>query len=95
MTETGNPIFAPRQTIEQVEEGHELAPKFDADGLMPVVTTDAESGEVLMHGYMNAEALTKTIETGEAHYWSRSPSGALAQGRDVGPGAEGPGNPDR
>ena len=72
MTETGNPLFAPRQTIEQVEEGHELAPKFDADGLMPVVTTDAESGEVLMHGYMNAEALTKTIETGEAHYWSRS-----------------------
>ncbi|MGB0627253.1 MAG: phosphoribosyl-AMP cyclohydrolase, partial [Alphaproteobacteria bacterium] len=67
-----NPMFAPRQTIEQVEEGHELAPKFDADGLMPVVTTDADSGEVLMHGYMNAEALTKTIETGEAHYWSRS-----------------------
>lgn len=67
-----SPMFAARQTIEQVEEGHELAPKFDADGLMPVVTTDAESGEVLMHGYMNAEALTKTIETGEAHYWSRS-----------------------
>ena len=67
-----SPMFAERQTIEQVEEGHELAPKFDADGLMPVVTTDAESGEVLMHGYMNAEALTKTIETGEAHYWSRS-----------------------
>lgn len=67
-----NPMFALRQTIEQVEEGHELAPKFDADGLMPVVTTDADSGEVLMHGYMNAEALTKTIETGEAHYWSRS-----------------------
>jgi phosphoribosyl-AMP cyclohydrolase len=65
-------MFAERQTIEQVEEGHELAPKFDADGLMPVVTTDADSGEVLMHGYMNAEALTKTIETGEAHYWSRS-----------------------
>jgi phosphoribosyl-AMP cyclohydrolase len=65
-------MFALRQTIKQVEEGHELAPKFDADGLMPVVTTDADSGEVLMHGYMNAEALTKTIETGEAHYWSRS-----------------------
>lgn len=67
-----NPMFAPRVSIEQVEEGHELAPKFDADGLLPVVTTDAESGEVLMHGYMNAEALTRTIETGEAHYWSRS-----------------------
>ena len=65
-------MFADRVSIEQVEEGHELAPKFDSDGLMPVVTTDAESGELLMHGYMNAEALTKTIETGEAYYWSRS-----------------------
>ena len=65
-------MFAVRQTIEQVEEGAELAPKFDADGLLPVVTTDATSGEVLMHGYMNAEALQQTIATGEAHYWSRS-----------------------
>ncbi len=65
-------MFAARRTIEQVEEGAELAPKFDEDGLIPVVTTDAVSGEVLMHGYMNAEALEKTIATGEAHYWSRS-----------------------
>ncbi len=72
MSDTGSSMFAQRISIEQVEEGHELAPKFDADGLLPVVTTDAESGEVLMHGYMNAEALTKTIQTGEAHYWSRS-----------------------
>ncbi|MBS27785.1 MAG: phosphoribosyl-AMP cyclohydrolase [Alphaproteobacteria bacterium] len=72
MSDTASPMFAQRLTIEQVEEGHELAPKFDADGLLPVVTTDAESGELLMHGYMNAEALTRTIQTGEAHYWSRS-----------------------
>ncbi len=64
--------FAPRKSIEQVEEGTELAPKFDADGLIPAVTTDFESGELLMQGYMNAEALRKTIETGEAHYFSRS-----------------------
>lgn len=64
--------FAARTSVEQVEEGDELAPKFDADGLMPVVTTDHRSGELLMHGYMNAEALRRTIETGEAHYWSRS-----------------------
>jgi phosphoribosyl-AMP cyclohydrolase len=64
--------FAIRASVEQVEEGCELAPKFDADGLIPVVTTDFESGDVLMLGYMNAEALAKTIETGEAHYWSRS-----------------------
>ncbi|MBO6782755.1 MAG: phosphoribosyl-AMP cyclohydrolase [Alphaproteobacteria bacterium] len=72
MSDTGSSMFAQRISIEQVEEGHELAPKFDADGMIPVVTTDAESGEVLMHGYMNAEALEKTIQTGEAHYWSRS-----------------------
>jgi phosphoribosyl-AMP cyclohydrolase len=64
--------FSARTSIEQVEEGRELAPKFDAEGLIPCVTTAAKSGEVLMLGYMNAEALQKTIETGEAHYWSRS-----------------------
>lgn len=67
-----NDLFQARTSIEQVEEGHELAPKFDDQGLIPVVTTDFETGELLMHGYMNAEALAKTIETGEAHYWSRS-----------------------
>jgi phosphoribosyl-AMP cyclohydrolase len=66
------PLFAPRRSIEQVEEGRELAPRFDAHGLIPAVTTDYTSGELLMVGYMNAEALTRTIETGEAHYWSRS-----------------------
>ena len=64
--------FAKRVTIEQVEEGTELAPKFDEYGLIPCVTTAAGSGEVLMLGYMNEEAFLKTIETGEAHYFSRS-----------------------
>lgn len=64
--------FAPRLSVEQVEEGTVLAPRFDADGLIPAVTTDAATGEVLMVGYMNAEALARTIETAEAHYWSRS-----------------------
>jgi len=64
--------FAERNSVEQVEEGTELAPKFDKDGLIPVVTTDYETGELLMHAYMNAEALAKTIELGEAVYWSRS-----------------------
>jgi phosphoribosyl-AMP cyclohydrolase len=65
-------IFAARRSIEQVEEGTELAPKFDEHGLLPAVTTDYATGELLMVGYMNAEALAKTIETGEAHYFSRS-----------------------
>ena len=65
-------IFGKRETVEQVEEGNVLAPKFDKDGLIPVVTTDYKSGELLMHAYMNAEALAKTIELGEAVYYSRS-----------------------
>ena len=64
--------FEQRKTIEQVEESTELAPKFDQDGLIPVVTTDYISGEVLMQGYMNEEAFKKTILIGEAVYYSRS-----------------------
>ncbi len=64
--------FALRNSVEQVEEGDELAPKFDVNGLIPVVTTDRQSGELLMHGYMNEEALLRSIETGEAHYYSRA-----------------------
>jgi phosphoribosyl-AMP cyclohydrolase len=64
--------FQARKTIEQVEEGNDLAPRFDERGLITVVTTDAASGELLMQGYMNAEALQLTISTGEAHYYSRS-----------------------
>ena len=64
--------FEQRKTSEQVEESAELAPKFDQDGLIPVVTTDFSSGEVLMQGYMNEEAFKKTILLGEAVYYSRS-----------------------
>ena len=64
--------FNPRVSIEQIEESEELAPKFDDDGLIPAVTTDYRSGELLMQGYMSAEALILTIQTGEAHYFSRS-----------------------
>jgi len=64
--------FQARQSVGQVEEGNDLAPKFDDRGLITVVTTDADSGELLMQGYMNAEALGLTIQTGEAHYYSRS-----------------------
>ena len=64
--------FEKRKSIEQVEESTELAPKFDKDGLIPVVTTDFNSGEVLMQGYMNEEAFKKTIDLREAVYFSRS-----------------------
>ena len=65
-------MFKKRDNIKEVEEGKYLAPKFDKNGLIPVITTDFQTGDILMHSYMNAEALKKTIETKEAHYWSRS-----------------------
>ena len=65
-------IFKKRKSVKQVEESTDLAPKFDENGLIPVVTTDHSSGEVLMQGYMNEEAFKKTIEIGRAIYYSRS-----------------------
>jgi phosphoribosyl-AMP cyclohydrolase len=56
----------------EIEEGLALLPKFDVDGLVTAVVTDVASGDVLMVAHMNAEALAKTIETGEAWYFSRS-----------------------
>jgi len=65
-------MFKKRDNIKEVEEGKYLEPKFDENGLIPAITTDFKTSEVLMHGYMNEESLKKTIETKEAHYWSRS-----------------------
>ena len=65
-------MFKKRDNIKEIEEGKYLSPKFDEKGLIPVITTDFQTGDILMHGYMSDEALKKTIETKEAHYWSRS-----------------------
>jgi phosphoribosyl-AMP cyclohydrolase len=65
-------IFAPRTSVEQVEEGTQLAPKFDSNGCLPCITRHAETGEILMFAFMNEEALKLTISTRLAHYWSRS-----------------------
>ena len=65
-------MFKKRDNIKDVEEGKYLSPKFNENSLIPVVTTDFHTGGILMHGYMNNEALKRTIETKEAHYWSRS-----------------------
>ncbi len=67
-----SPIFSPRGNKSDIESGTSFQPRFDADGLIVAVITEADSGEVLMVGYMNDEALKRTIETGEAWYWSRS-----------------------
>ena len=63
-------------TTEELERGVALTPRFDAQGLIAAVATHADTGEVLMLAWMNAEALSRTLETRDAHYWSRS-RGAL------------------
>jgi phosphoribosyl-AMP cyclohydrolase len=70
--ENTHSLFAKRERVEQVEEGDRLAPKFDAQGVIPCITMHAQTREVLMFAFMNPEALQLTIETGLAHYWSRS-----------------------
>ena len=65
-------MFKKRENVTEVEEGKYLSPKFNGKGLIPVITMDVKTKEILMHGYMNDEALKKTIETKEVHYWSRS-----------------------
>lgn len=60
----------------ELEEGSKFTPRFDAQGLIPCITQDAENGDILMFAFMNEQSLQKTIETGEVYYWSRS-RGAL------------------
>jgi phosphoribosyl-AMP cyclohydrolase len=64
--------FPPPGSAAELEEGAVLMPRFGPDGLVTCVTTDVTTGEVLMVAHMDRDALTKTIETGEAWYWSRS-----------------------
>ena len=78
------PMFKKRENVYEVEEGKFLSPKFNNEGLIPVTTTDSKSGELLMHGYMNNEALKKTIETKEAYYWSRSRKALWHKGKTSG-----------
>ena len=77
-------MFKKRENVAEIEEGKLLSPKFDNDGLIPVVTTCANTKEILMHGYMNVEALKLTMETKEAHYWSRSRNQIWHKGKTSG-----------
>ena len=76
--------FAERGSREAAEEGRALAPKFDADGLVTCVATDVASGDVLMVAHMNADALARTIETGQAWYYSRSRRALWRKGESSG-----------
>ena len=77
-------MFKKRENVEEIEEGNLLSPKFDNDGLIPVITMCAKTKDILMHGYMNVEAFQKTIETKEAHYFSRSRNAIWHKGKTSG-----------
>ena len=77
-------MFKKRENVDEIEEGNLLSPKFDNDGLIPVITMCSQTREILMHGYMNVEALKLTIETKEAHYWSRSRKEVWHKGKTSG-----------
>src|SRR5947209_5233803 len=76
--------FAPPGSIAEVEEGRQFTPKFDHDGLVTCVATEAASGDLLMVAHMNAEALARTIESGEAWYFSRSRKALWRKGETSG-----------
>lgn len=76
--------FKPAGSASELEEGLALTPKFDAEGLVTAVATDAVSGDVLMVAHMDAQALAKTIESGEAWYYSRSRRALWKKGESSG-----------
>ena len=82
MAET--PAFPTVQDHQALERGAVLAPRFDKDGLIAAIAVDAGTGEVLMIAWMNAEALRRTLDTGEAHYWSRSRQSLWKKGETSG-----------
>lgn len=77
-------MFAERKNREQVELGRDFAPRFNTDGLIPCITVDATSGEVLMFAWMNREALKMTVKTKKATYFSRSRKKLWVKGESSG-----------
>lgn len=84
MAGTAAQPFAQRGTTAEIEAGLTFMPKFDAAGLIPAVATDADTGEVLMLAWMNADALQRTIDTAEAHFFSRSRGRLWRKGEESG-----------
>ena len=83
MAETTSP-FSTAASKQTLEHGSQFAPRFDADGLIPAICTDAATGEVLMFAWMNADALRSTLQTGEAHFFSRSRKKLWKKGEESG-----------
>lgn len=84
MSNSINPKFAPRGSKEAVETSTALQPKFDADGLIPAIVTDASTGDVLMFAWMNEDALAHTIQNRAAYFWSRSRRALWRKGEESG-----------
>jgi phosphoribosyl-AMP cyclohydrolase len=78
------PPFPSRTTTAEVELGATLQPKFGPDGLIPCITQDGATGEVLMFAFMNAESLARTLQTKKATYWSRSRQKLWMKGEESG-----------
>ena len=76
--------FPARGAAADIEQGDTFQPKFDADGLLPAIVTDAATGDVLMFAYMNTEALSLTLSTGVAHFWTRSRQRIWKKGEESG-----------
>jgi phosphoribosyl-AMP cyclohydrolase len=79
-----NLLFKARGSTPEIEQGSAFMPKFDAGGLISAIVTDAASGNVLMFAHMNAEALTHTIQSRYAHFWSRSRGKLWKKGEESG-----------
>lgn len=77
-------IFPARTSTADIELGTTLQPKFGSDGLIPCITTDHRTNEVLMFAFMNAESLALTLRTGKASYWSRSRNKLWVKGEESG-----------
>ena len=84
MKKPTTPFFASRRSVEQVELGNELAPRFDDENLLPAIVINTADNSVLMLGYMNAEALELTLTTKQAHFWSRSREALWRKGEHSG-----------
>lgn len=86
MSNSKVPTFAPRGSPAEIETGALFQPKFDSNGLIPVIVTDTASGAVLMFAHMNSEALQRTLSSGEVHFWSRSRGKLWKKGEESGNG---------
>jgi phosphoribosyl-AMP cyclohydrolase len=84
MPQSSDPIFAARGSMTELETGQYFAPKFDAEGLIPAIVTDTKTGNVVMFAWMNREALTLTLRTRIAHFWSRSRKTQWMKGEESG-----------